>query len=121
MLRVVLADDQKSVRMGLRLLLGEQGGIEITGEAYSAGGLLTNVASNSPDLVLLDWGLPGMEPDQLMGAIRKLCPNVAVIVLSGEPSVKDDALQACANAFFSKASPPDQLLEAVQSVANIKI
>lgn len=118
--RVVLADDQKSVRLGLRLLLEEEDGIEITGEAYNAGSLLTNVAPNPPDLVLLDWGLPGMDSEHLIGILRKLCPNMAICILSGAASVKEAALLAGANAYFCKANSPDQLVETIQSVLDIK-
>ncbi|MGD9093340.1 MAG: response regulator transcription factor [Anaerolineales bacterium] len=114
MTRVVLADDQKSVRMGLRLLLEEEGGMEITGEAYNAGSLLTSTASNCPNLVLLDWGLPGMEPDQLVRTLRRICPDVEIIVLSGQSGVKGEALQAGADYFISKAAPPENLLRKIR-------
>jgi DNA-binding NarL/FixJ family response regulator len=114
MTRVMLADDQKSVRMGLRLLLEEEGSIEITGEAYNAGSLLTSAASNCPNLVLLDWGLPGMEPDQLVRTLRRICPDVEIIVLSGQSGVKGEALQAGADYFVSKATPPENLLRKIR-------
>ena len=114
MIRVVLADDQKSVRMGLRLLLEEEGALEIVGETYSAGGLLTITASKSPDLVLLDWGLPGMDSDQLIKALRRLRPELFVMVLSGQVGVKPAALGAGADYFVNKASPPEELLQTVR-------
>ena len=114
-MRVILADDQKSVRLGLRLLLEEEGGFEISGEAYSAGSLLTSVASNCPNLVLLDWGLPGMEPDQLVRTLRRICPDVEIIVLSGQSGVQGEALQAGADDYVSKAAPPENLLTKIRS------
>jgi DNA-binding NarL/FixJ family response regulator len=120
MTKVILADDQKSVRLGLRLLLEQEHCLEIIGEAYNAGSLLANVASKTPDLVLLDWGLPGMLPEQLMSTLRKICPNMAIIVLSGQIEVKTQTLEAGANAFFSKASSPDQLVESIQKVMKIQ-
>ena len=116
MIQIVLADDQKSVRLGLRLLLEEEEAVEIVGEAYNAGGLLAVAASRSPDLVLLDWGLPGMEPKQLITALRRLSPDVLVTILSGQTGVRDAALEAGADSFVSKASPPEQLLQTVRAL-----
>lgn len=116
LIRVVLADDQKSVRLGLRLLLEEQDGIEIAGEAYNAGSLLTKIASESPDMVLLDWGLPGMDPESLINTLYRLCPEVIIMVLSGETNIEKAVLQAGADGFISKASPPHQLMDTVQNL-----
>jgi DNA-binding NarL/FixJ family response regulator len=113
---ILLADDQKSVRSALRLLLEQEHDIEVIGEARNAGILLTKVASNCPDLLLLDWGLPGMSPQQLIPTINRLCPQTSVIVLSGRPGVEEGALSSGAEAFVSKSAPPEQLLETVQAL-----
>jgi DNA-binding NarL/FixJ family response regulator len=114
---ILIADDQPQVRRALRLLLEQELEATVVGEAADVGSLLAQVAAGCPDLLLLDWGLPGMAAQDLLVALREACPALAVIVLSGQPEVGEDALAAGADAFVSKADPPEQLLAAVRSAA----
>jgi len=111
-MRVLLADDQAKVRSALRLLLSHETDIDVLGEAVDATGLLDWGQATCPDLVLLDWELPGFSSD-LMVALRELCPSLAVIALSGQPEARQEALDAGVDAFVSKGDPPEQLLEAI--------
>lgn len=112
-MRILLADNQTRVRFALRTLLQQQPGIEVTAEAGDAAALLQRVAATCPDLVLLDWGLPGLEPAALMAALRQLCPDLRVIVLSGRPEVEGQAMALGADAFVSKSFPPEKLLAVI--------
>jgi DNA-binding NarL/FixJ family response regulator len=112
-MRVLLADDQSKVRSALRLLLEQEPGIQVLGEAVDTTGLLDWVKEACPDLVLLDWELPGLGVDRLLPTLRELCPGLAVIALSGRPEARRAALDAGADAFVSKGDPPEQLLAAV--------
>jgi DNA-binding NarL/FixJ family response regulator len=110
-MRVLLADDQAKVRSAIRLLLDQERDIEVLGEAVDATGLLDWVKAASPDMVLLDWELPGFHPGMLV-ALRQLCPCLDVIALSGRPESRQAALSAGADAFVSKGDPPEQLMKA---------
>ena len=112
-MRVVLADDQSRVRSALRLLLEQQPELEVVGEAAQAEGLLVQVKALCPDLVLLDWELPGLQTVSLLPALRDLCPHLRVVALSGRPEARQAALDAGVDAFVSKGNPPEQLLAAV--------
>jgi len=112
-MRVLLADDQSKVRSALRLVLEQQPGIHVLGEAVDTTGLLGWVKATRPDLVLLDWELPGLEANSLLPTLRQLCPHLKVIALSGRPEARGAALAAGADAFVSKGDPPEQLLAAV--------
>jgi len=70
-MRVLLADDQSKVRSALRLLLEQRPGVQILGEAVDATGLLDWMKAACPDLVLLDWELPGLETDSLLPTLRE--------------------------------------------------
>lgn len=109
---VLLADDQSKVRSALRLLLEHQADIDVLGEAVNATGLLDWARATHPDLVLLDWELPGFGRDEL-DTLRSLCPSLTVIALSGQPEARQAALEAGADGFVSKGDPPERLLEAV--------
>jgi DNA-binding NarL/FixJ family response regulator len=112
-MRVLLADDQSKVRSALRLLLEQEPGLTVVGEVAETEGLLAQVEATQPDLVLLDWELPGLRSDDRLSALRTLCPRLKVIALSGQPEARRAALAAGADAFVSKGDPPERLLEAV--------
>ncbi|MCD4739462.1 MAG: response regulator transcription factor [Anaerolineae bacterium] len=114
-MRVLLADDQAKVRSALRLVLEQQPGVSILGEAVDITGLLDWVKAACPDLVLLDWELPGLETAGLLPTLRELCPCLAVIALSGRPEARQTALDAGVDAFVSKGDPPEQLLATVNN------
>ena len=113
-MRVLLADDQTKVRSALRLLLEQEPGLSVVGEAAEAEDLLAQVAATQPDLVLLDWELPGLRTDDRLSVLRALCPQLKVIALSGQPEARRAALSAGADAFVSKGEPPERLLAAVE-------
>lgn len=117
-MRVVLADDQSWLRSAIRFLLEQMADIETVGEAVDAQHLRRLALDVRPDLVLLDWELPGMQVSgqrrALLGDLRVQNPNIQIIVMSGRPESSRTALAAGANAFVSKADPPEQFLAALQ-------
>ncbi len=113
---MLLADDQPEVRRALTILLEQQPGLTVVGEAVDAHDLLIQMEPTCPDMLLLDWELPGMAAPQLLSALRATCPGLSVIALSGRPGARRAALAAGADAFVSKADPPDRLLAAIQRV-----
>ena len=109
---ILLADNRK-VRLALRVLLEQTAGLTIVGEASDAQDLLAQTSSTRPDLVLLDWTLPGLHDNGALRILRQICPDLSVIVLSGRPEARKTALAAGANAFVSKVDPPERLLAAI--------
>ena len=114
-MRILLADDQPKVRFALRVLLEQQPRLEIAGEAVDGEHLLAQVEATCPDLVLLGWELPGLAAVGALPALRRRCPDLRVIALSGLPEACRAALAAGADAFVSKAEPPERLLAAIQN------
>jgi two-component system capsular synthesis response regulator RcsB len=112
-MRILLADNRSKVRFALRALLEQRRELEIVGEAVDAENLLAQAEATHPDLVLFDWGLPGRAAIDLLPALRQACPALSVIVLSGRTEAEDTALSAGADAFVSKADPPEHLLAAI--------
>jgi DNA-binding NarL/FixJ family response regulator len=88
------------------------------GEAVGAVDVLAQVEAGCPDLVLLCWELPGLARDDLLSALRRVCPDLRVIALSGRPEARRVALDAGADAFVSKADPPERLLAAINDCWN---
>jgi DNA-binding NarL/FixJ family response regulator len=115
-MRVLLADDQAQVRSALQTLLKQERGVSVVGEASEARDLLTQIGATHPDLVLLDWELPGLPAIGSLPALRMICPTLLVIALSGRPEVRQEALAAGVDAFVSKIDPPERLLAALHAI-----
>ena len=113
-MNILLADDQMRVRFALRVLLDQQRELKIVGEASDAQELLAQAGSTSPDLVLLDWNLPGMPLGELVRSLRSQVPSVQIIALGEQQELRQFALSAGADAFASKTNPPEQLLAVIQ-------
>lgn len=115
-MRVLLADDQFEVRSALRLLLEQAHGLSVVAEAATAQSLLDQARETNPDLVLLDWELPGRHAGDLVDDLRAISPSTAVIALSGRPEALRSSLDAGADAFVSKTQPPEDLVQALFDV-----
>ncbi|MBN1180515.1 MAG: response regulator transcription factor [Anaerolineae bacterium] len=107
------------MRFALRALLQELDGLEIVGETADAEGLMIEAQANCPDVVLLDWDLPGMTAES-RAMVRRFCPHLMVIALSGKPGKRQAALEAGADGFLSKLEPPERLLEIIDDMRRIK-
>jgi DNA-binding NarL/FixJ family response regulator len=112
-MRILLADSQPKVRFALRVLLEHHPGVELAGETANAEDLLAQVEALYPDLVLLSWELPGLVAVGSLPALRRACPGIRIVALSGRPEARQAALAAGADAFVSKSEPPEQLLAAI--------
>ena len=115
-MRTLIADDQANVRSALVLLLEQEPQFEIVGEAADAIGLLQTIRKHPPDLLLLDWELPGLEADYLLHLLRYEHPHLLVVALSSRPEAEAQAIKAGANAFISKGALPEQVLTAVTNL-----
>lgn len=114
-LRVVLADDQASVRSALHLLLAQEPGMEVVAETADATALLRAVDEREADLVLLDWELPGLPAAQLLRLLRYEQPLLKVVAMSSRPEARQAALEAQVDAFVSKNEGPQHVLSAILS------
>jgi DNA-binding NarL/FixJ family response regulator len=113
-MRILLADDQANVRSALRLLLEQEAGLIITDEASNSRELMTTVMTRCPELVLLDWELPDGKNEILIPALKAKCPELIIVALSSRPEARREALDSGADAFISKGSTPQQVIEVVR-------
>lgn len=112
-MKVLLADAHLQVRSALTLLLEQDSSIRIA-EVDNSNDLLARVPEFCPDLVLMDWDLPG-NSNVLLSELRAQCPHLFVVVLSARSDVRQASLIAGADYFVSKGDPPEQLLAAINS------
>jgi DNA-binding NarL/FixJ family response regulator len=115
-MRILLADDQAHMRSSLQMLLKQEYEMTVVGQVSEAIDLVIQIGLTNPDLVLLDWELPGLPDIGSMSGLHNVFPNLLVIVLSGRPEVRRKALAAGADAFVSKADPPERLLAVLHSM-----
>jgi two-component system response regulator DesR len=106
--RILLADDNPSSRSALALLLVTRLGATIVGEASTMECLLEQAAATRPDVVLLDWELPGKPETDRIHVLRSVTPGVRVIVISARPESAAQASEA--DAFVNKTDPPERIL-----------
>jgi two-component system nitrate/nitrite response regulator NarL len=115
-IKICIADSQSRVRFGLRVLLEQQPGWQVIEEFSEARELLERMHRDCPDLVLLDWELPGMPAEKTLPLLRQACPGLRVIALSGGHELRQAALWAGADAFASKMEPPEKLLVLIREL-----
>ena len=115
--RVLLVDDHMIVREGMRRLLEVDAGIEVVGEASSGEEALVLVRSASPDVVLMDIRLRGMEGIAATRQIKKAHPHIEVIVLTSyADEYLSEAIEAGASGYLVKSVGSRELRSAIQAV-----
>jgi DNA-binding NarL/FixJ family response regulator len=119
-LRIVVADDQASVRQGLVLLLDGLGDIEVAGSAADGAEALALVAEHKPDAILLDLHMPGMDGIAVTRTLRSEHPEVAIVVLTtyaDDESVLE-ALRAGARSYLTKDADRSEIAQALHAAAS---
>ncbi len=118
-IRVALIDDQAMVRVGLRMILESEPGIEVCGEAADGSEAVELVREHGPDVVLMDVRMPGMDGLTATREVIASWPQARVVILT---TFDDDeylygALRAGASGFLLKSADGDTLINAVRVVA----
>jgi two-component system response regulator NreC len=116
MIKILLVDEEASIRRGLRMRLNVEADFIVTGETGDGWDALRLVRELQPDVVVTDIQLPGMDGIALTERLHRDFPNCAVIILSlyDEPSNRERAAKAGASAFVSKQKPNGELTEAIR-------
>jgi DNA-binding NarL/FixJ family response regulator len=122
-IRVLIVDDHPVVRRGLRVLLEVQDGIEVVGEAGDGPAALAQAAELTPDVILLDLKLPGMDGHAVLAELKAAAStgqqsSVRVLVLTSatEPASASLAVRSGASGVLYKDVDPDALVRAIRSV-----
>jgi two-component system invasion response regulator UvrY len=119
MIRVLIADDHKIVRDGLKGILAATADIEVAAEAAGGDEALALVRANDYDVALIDMSMPGLSGIDLVKRLRAEKPKLRLLVLSmhGEHQYAARALKAGAAGYLTKDSASEQLLGAIRKVA----
>ena len=122
-LRLLLVDDHEVVLAGLRVILESQDGWQVCGEATTGREAVEKARQLQPDVVVMDFSLPGMNGVEATRQIRQLLPGTEVVILTMHESgtLTQEALAAGARGFVLKAEANSQLVAAVKRVAAHKL
>lgn len=113
--RVIIADDRREVRSGLRALLEEEQARFVITEAADLRQLMSQSSQPCVDLVLLDWELGPVSGPDILAMLKGVSPNTRVVALSARPEARSSALASGATAFVLKADCVEAVLTAVRS------
>jgi len=118
MIEVLIADDHRIVREGLKLILDEPSDISVIDEAANGLEVLQLVARNQYDVLILDISMPEKSGLDVLKEIRKDKPKLPILILSAYPEDQYAVrvIKAGANGYLTKESAPEELITAIRRV-----
>jgi DNA-binding NarL/FixJ family response regulator len=120
LISVILVDDQPLLRKGFRMVLEEEDGITVVGEASDGAAALDLVARRHPDIVVMDVRMPGMDGIEATRAILAAEPRSRILILTtfDLDEYAFGALRLGASGFILKDVLPSEFVRAIRSVAD---
>ena len=118
-IRVLLVEDNQVFREALELLLGLRRNIEVVASVGAGNDAVPAAREYRPDVVVMDYRLPGLDGVQATRAVRDAAPGVAVVCLTASANLREvDALyEAGVFACLSKDQELDEIVAAIQRAA----
>lgn len=118
-IRLLLVEDNEVFREALELLLALRSDIEVVASVSDGSAAVDAAVEHQPDVVLMDYRLPGMDGVQTTLAVREAAPEVAVVCLTASANLREvDALyEAGVVACLSKDQELDEIVEAIRGAA----
>lgn len=117
-IKVFIADDHPLLRAGLRLSLNQQQGIHIVGEADDGFSAVEKIQADQPDLVLIDFDMPGLTGAGAIRILRKALPELKIIVLStyNDENYIHEAMDAGADGYVLKMVNIEELTKIIKNI-----
>ncbi|MBE2208325.1 MAG: response regulator transcription factor [Saprospiraceae bacterium] len=116
--RIVIADDHQIILDGLRNIIHATGLFEVVGTVSDGRGVISLLAAQRPDLLLLDLNLPGKDGLAILKEAKARFPRIKVLILTSyhSPELAGQALDAGADGYLLKDHGKDELMDALQLV-----
>jgi DNA-binding NarL/FixJ family response regulator len=117
-LRILLADDHKVMREGLRMVLARESNMEVVGEANNGAEAISLTEQLRPDIVVMDVSMPEINGLKATEALGASSPETKILILTrhGDASYVQRLLQAGANGYVLKQSAAEELVRAIRRV-----
>ena len=117
-IRILLADDHTLFRQGVGRLLSAEPDLQVVGEASNASDAIAQCRNLTPDLILMDVGMPGLSSFEAARQIRQAAPGTRVVFLTmyEDEDYLGEAMQSGAAGYVLKDCPSAQLLTAIRDV-----
>ena len=118
-MRALLVDDYPPFLTAVVALLGGKSGVEVVGQAHDGAEALKLAAELKPDLVLVDFTMPGMNGIEVAKKLKASpqAPKVIVMSFHAEPEYRDMALRAGADAYLVKTDMHQELMPTLRRLA----
>jgi DNA-binding NarL/FixJ family response regulator len=118
-IRIVVVEDNEVFREALELLLGMRRDVEVVASVGDGGDAVPVVLEHRPDVVLMDYRLPGLDGVQATAAVVAACPGVAVVALTATASEREREalLDAGATVCLTKDRELDEIVDAIVAAA----
>jgi DNA-binding NarL/FixJ family response regulator len=118
-LHVLLADDHVTVRHGLKLLIESQADMRVVAEASDGAAAVQRAIETTPDVVVMDISMPGMNGLIATRKLKEVRPDAAIVTLTrhGDDAYLQELLRAGAAGYVLKQSAPTELIQAIRAVA----
>ena len=109
-MRIFLAEPDPDLRVGLQFLIYQNLGCQVIGISDNGKRLKKQIKASRPDVLLLDWHLPGKPVNELIAEVRNFDLSLTIIVMSIYPEDESEALAAGVDHFIAKDTHPDRLI-----------
>ncbi|HKI33618.1 MAG TPA: response regulator transcription factor [Gemmataceae bacterium] len=118
-IRVVLADDHAMVREALAQILQESGCMRVVGQAADGPGAVDAALKLRPDVLVLDYSMPGLAAPEALSSLRQLLPDLKVLVLTVHENIHYcvKALECGAHGYVVKSAAVGELVDAIKAVS----
>ena len=118
MINVLLVEDHELYRMGLSMLLGNAEGINLIAEAADGVDGVKKAREYSPQVILMDIGLPNMDGIEATQRIKEFLPGTKILIFTSRDSEHDifESFKAGADGYIMKGSSPEQTISAIKAV-----
>jgi two-component system, NarL family, invasion response regulator UvrY len=123
MIKILIADDHPIIRQGLRLMISDEGGMIVEGEAENGKLVFELLKNNEYDILILDLCLPDMNGMEILKGVKKLYPKMPVLILSALPEepYAINLIKSGANGYINKIAASEQLINAIKTVLSGKL
>jgi len=117
-IRILISDDHRILRAGVKALLNADEGLEVIGEATNAEETMAIIAESQTDIVLLDIGMPGNENLNLTRQIIESAPKVRVLILTmhEDSALLQECLRLGASGYIIKRAAESELIDAIYAI-----